>query len=395
MQKSKIFTIIIIVIMLLFGLIGTCKLVFEINDLYTYFLNPLFWIGLAVFLGVNIPKGYASKRLKKEIISYILIASFSFIIIYMISGLFVTFGKNPYSTTIKGFFINLWIFYSIMVAKEYIRYLLINNVYDKDKIFISILISSVYVVLDTGLNRFINSEAITNLMLIKLLTQVILPSIARNVLFSYIAMYSDYVPAIIYEFITNAYMWISPIVPNSPWIITVVIEAIIPIIVYSYIRYTKIRSDLFKSRQKLLKADPRGIIPIVVFVVLASWFALGIFPISPVAIATGSMEPELYVGDIAIMKKASPNDIEIGDIIQYKMEGYSVVHRVIQKDQKGGTVTFITKGDNNNSPDFYPVKEDQLMGKVIYKIKYIGLPTIWLHIVQRQEVQNLSVETGK
>lgn len=395
MQKSKNYTILIIMIMLLFGLIGAGKLIFDINTVYIYILNPAFWIGLAIFLNFSIPKVYERKRLKKEIVSYILIASFSFIIIYMISGLFVTFGKNPYSTTLKGYMINLWISYSIIVAKEYIRYLLINNVYDKDKTFIAILISSVYVVLDLGINRFISSEHISTLMIIKLISQVLLPSIAKNTLFSYIAMYSDFYPAIIYEFITNTYMWISPILPNSPWIITVVIEAIIPIIVYSYIRYTKIRSDLFKSRQRLINSDPRGLIPIVGVVVLATWFALGIFPVLPVAIASASMEPEIYIGDVAIIKKATPNDIEVGDVIQYQMEGYTVVHRVIQKKQSGGNVTFITKGDNNNSPDFNPVREEQLIGKVIYKIKYIGYPAIWLHIIQVHDESYIEVDTGK
>ena len=395
MQKSKNYTILIIMIMLLFGLIGAGKLIFDINTVYIYILNPAFWIGLAIFLNFSIPKVYERKRLKKEIVSYILIASFSFIIIYMIYGLFVTFGKNPYSTTLKGYLINLWISYSIIVAKEYIRYLLINNVYDKDKTFIAILISSVYVVLDLGINRFISSEHISTLMIIKLISQVLLPSIAKNTLFSYIAMYSDFYPAIIYEFITNTYMWISPILPNSPWIITVVIEAIIPIIVYSYIRYTKIRSDLFKSRQRLINSDPRGLIPIVGVVVLATWFALGIFPVLPVAIASASMEPEIYIGDVAIIKKATPNDIEVGDVIQYQMEGYTVVHRVIQKKQSGGNVTFITKGDNNNSPDFNPVREEQLIGKVIYKIKYIGYPAIWLHIIQVHDESYIEVDTGK
>ena len=51
----------------------------------------------------------------------------------MISGLFITFGNNPYFTTVKGFLINLWMFGTVIISKEYIRYRLINNVYENDK----------------------------------------------------------------------------------------------------------------------------------------------------------------------------------------------------------------------------------------------------------------------
>ena len=393
MQKSKNATILIIVLILAYGLLGACKLIIDFNNLYLYVINPVFWIGLAVILNVAIPKMYEKKKLKKEMISYILIASFSYVIVYLISGIFVTFGKNPYSTTLKGYFINLWIFMSIIVAREYIRYKLINNVYDNDKTLIAILISTVYVIIDCGLNRFIIADQISVLMIIKLVAQVLLPSIAKNTLFSYIVIYSNCFPSILYEFIISTYTWISPILPNSPWIITVIIESMIPIIVFLYIRYTVLRNDLFKSREKLINSDPRNIISLVIIVVLATWFALGIFPVVPIAVASASMVPEFNVGDVAIIKKCNSNDVTVGDIIQYKMEGYTVVHRVVEKKQSNGKVIFMTKGDNNNTPDVNPVTKEQLIGKVIYKIKYIGYPAIWLHLVQEQ--QELEVETGK
>ena len=77
------------------------------------------------------------------------------------------------------------------------------------------------------------------------------------------------------------------------------------------------------------------------------------------------------------------------------MEGYTVVHRVVEKKQKNGEFLLITKGDNNNTVDQEPVTEQQLIGKVIYKIRYIGYPAIWLHIIQTQEALDVEVETGK
>ena len=96
------------------------------------------------------------------------------------------------------------------------------------------------------------------------------------------------------------------------------------------------------------------------------------------------MEKQLFVGDVAIIKKCNAEDIEIGDIIEYQMEGYTVIHRVIEKKQSKGQFYFTTKGDNNNTADAKEVTEGQVIGKVIFKIRYLGYPAIWLHMIQTE-----------
>lgn len=85
--------------------------------------------------------------------------------------------------------------------------------------------------------------------------------------------------------------------------------------------------------------------------------------------------------------------MNVGDIIEYQMEGYTVIHRVVEKIQRKGEYCFVTKGDDNNSPDADEVREDQLIGKVVFKIRYLGYPAIWLHIIEENE-QMIEVETG-
>ena len=133
MQKSKNATIVIMIIILLFGLLGSIKLVRDINVIYLYIINPIFWIGLSILLHYTLGKNIENRRLKKQVMEYTIIATLVFIIVYMLSGLFVTFGKNPYNTTPIGLLHNLWITGVILVAKEFVRYKLINNVYEKDK----------------------------------------------------------------------------------------------------------------------------------------------------------------------------------------------------------------------------------------------------------------------
>ena len=118
MQKSKNATIAIIIGIFMYGLLATFKLVKQINIQYLYIINPIVWITLSIILHFTLGKNIENKKLKKPTIQYTLIAVLILIIVYMLSGLVVTFGNNPYSTNLKGLLHNLWIFGTVMVAKE-------------------------------------------------------------------------------------------------------------------------------------------------------------------------------------------------------------------------------------------------------------------------------------
>ena len=392
MQKSKLVTAIIVVIILIYGILANTNIVFSIYGLFLYIINPIFWVVLCGVLYFSITKIYTNTKLRKKIIQYTTVAVLTYLVVYLLSGLFVTFGKNPYNTTLKGLIINFWILGIPIFAKEYIRYKLINNVYDRDKKAMAIFISIVYVLIDIELNRLIGQN-VSTLTVIKYCSQVIVPNISKNILFSYIAIQGDYVPSVIYQFVTNLYYWVSPILPNSPWAMSAIIDTVIPIILVLYIRYQKIKLTPQKDRKMLIDTNPGSIIPLVIVIILVIWFALGVFPIKPVAIATGSMEKEICVGDVAIIQKCNSSDVNVGDIIEYQMEGYTVIHRIVEKKQENGKFSFVTKGDNNISPDQNIVREEQLIGKVIFKVKYIGYPAIWLHLLQKEE-KIVEVEKG-
>lgn len=392
MQKSKIATIAFIFLFLIYGIVGSFILTAKINFQYTYIINPLFWIINSILLRIFLGRDIQNSKLKKQIQHYIIIAILVYIIIYMSSGLVVTFGKNPYSRSLTGVLLNLWSFGTVIITKEYIRYRLIGNVNEKDKILIATLLSIVYIFIDMQLEKFLFSN-ITVIFIVKQIAQNLLPLIIKNVLYSYTVMNSNYWTSILYELITKLYIWISPILPNLPWIMSSIIDITIPLILFFYIRYIKNKSSHFRNREEIEKADPRRIIPFIIVVIFAIWFALGIFPIKPVSIASGSMEKELFIGDIAIIQKCKAEDVITGDVIEYQMKGYTVIHRIIEKKQRNGQFYFITKGDNNNTKDKNEVAESQLIGKVIFKVKYLGYPAIWLKNMQKEDNLDIQVET--
>lgn len=89
-------------------------------------------------------------------------------------------------------------------------------------------------------------------------------------------------------------------------------------------------------------------------------------------IVSGSMQPEIQIGDLVIVKEASDNELQVGDIISYK-DGQSIItHRISEKIEEMGRVEYRTKGDNNNTDDGKMIKTNLIEGKVIKVIPYLG-----------------------
>ena len=137
------------------------------------------------------------------------------------------------------------------------------------------------------------------------------------------------------------------------------------------------------------------IIPLFVLVFVLI-FGLGILPYRPVVIASNSMLPKFEVGDIVLIKDVKSDEIKIGDILQYQMDNYTVIHRVEEiKHNENGEIYFIMKGDNNKNIDLYPVYSGQVLGKAKLNIKYLGYPTIWINrLLHNNLEQSVTVETG-
>jgi signal peptidase len=84
---------------------------------------------------------------------------------------------------------------------------------------------------------------------------------------------------------------------------------------------------------------------------------------------SGSMEPAIPVGGIVVIKPVDPETLKIGDIICFTLtEPTSITHRIKNITDQG----FITKGDANEDPDQWIVKKENVIGKAILTIPFIG-----------------------
>lgn len=98
----------------------------------------------------------------------------------------------------------------------------------------------------------------------------------------------------------------------------------------------------------------------------------------PFIVLSGSMESEIYAGDVAVVKEVDEDEIKEGDIIAFR-EGETVItHRIVKQEEENGEKVFYTKGDNNNEIDTNTVSLNQIEG--VYKFKISGLGNVAMFI---------------
>ena len=115
---------------------------------------------------------------------------------------------------------------------------------------------------------------------------------------------------------------------------------------------------------------------IVTFGVVLAIFVSGFFGIDRYLVVSGSMEPNLYAGDIVFVNtNIDFEDVEIGDVIIFKHRGMNIIHRVIEKTTTidGQQKYLKTKGDANKVDDGFVATEENYCGTVLnFFIRRIG-----------------------
>lgn len=124
-----------------------------------------------------------------------------------------------------------------------------------------------------------------------------------------------------------------------------------------------------------------GILLVLILLSLVSKFKKSdyILNFAPMKVLSGSMEPDIKVGDLIIAKKTDPSKIKEGDVVTYKMNSLvNVTHRVVEVFSSDKSVAFKTKGDANNIEDSDLVLGDDLVGKLVFRIPKFGYFIDWV-----------------
>ena len=98
----------------------------------------------------------------------------------------------------------------------------------------------------------------------------------------------------------------------------------------------------------------------------------------PFIVLSGSMETQISVGDLVIVKEVDTGTLKKGDIIAFRENDIVITHRIDDIITEDDKVKYITKGDNNNTRDEGTVLPEQVEGIFICKMSGLGNLAIFI-----------------
>jgi len=86
-------------------------------------------------------------------------------------------------------------------------------------------------------------------------------------------------------------------------------------------------------------------------------------------IGSGSMEPEIPVGSIILIREVPEDKISVGDVLTFLASDWRTVvtHRVREVNVKDGVYFYTTRGDKNDTDDF-PFRYERVIGRVAFVV---------------------------
>lgn len=375
MKKGFNKILILEIILLIFLLFNS--FVFKIANMYVISGIMLPFLILMIVLNGFEKDNY---RYKKDVLLNIIIFLLMYYFITYFLGLFSGFVKSSYSLSFINIIKNTFPVIALILISELMRYVLFN----KTKRNLPCLIIGCLLFVMVDVNTMVHIYDVkTALGITKMICLVVFPSITKNIFLTYLTMKVGYKNGIIYRLITELSTYLLPIFPDFGEYINVLLKTVLPIAImarlnnmFNYYSVRKIKDSRYNSRKLVLYSFIT--FALLTIVLLTS----GLFTYQALTIGSGSMSPTIEKGDVIIlksMKNEEARKIKKGDVLVYNHDNKIIVHRVIKKSNNGETISFKTKGDYNNAKDSWIVKQEDVIGIVKFRIRWVGMPTVALN----------------
>lgn len=343
--------------------------IFE-NNLEVLFLLVSF-IALYSVFKIDLKNDYKYKHILKIVITCLL---FYFVFIY-VAGLFTGFAKTIYTFNFNNFIYNIIPTIIYIILMECIRTIYINKS-NNNKIII-ILSCIIFILYDSFSKYYLYDFKVSD-ELYEYIGLIVLTSIARNIFLTILCSKSNVINCVIYRIITEIYIFLVPIVPNFGPYINSVLEIALPLIIGLILIRPPIRILASPKKSKYSRTLSVVITAILLLIVLLN---SGFIKYQMFVIGSNSMNTYIYRGDVIIARRTNNKEIKNikkGEILVFRYNNKIISHRVYKIIKRDNKLYFKTKGDNNDQVDDNIVKEKDIIGTVSFRIKYIGLPSIWL-----------------
>jgi len=303
-------------------------------------------------------------------------------IFYLLGLFFYTFSHQSITFGIKTIANFIIPFSIIIISSEVIRFTLlsqdgririrnINKDYSKFLTFIMMVLIDLIIYMGvynlTKLNDFL-----------ALVGFIAFASISCNLYYNYYSKRFGLTGIICYRMITILYVYIIPVVPNMYIYFRSFLRMLYPYLMYllmenTFGKVTFVEPYSAKKKNILLNAS------LIAFMIILTMLISCQFKYGLLVVGSESMTGTINKGDVTLFESYKNQTINRGDIIIFRYNDVKLIHRVVEISDVNGQIRYYTKGDMNKSnDDDYRLKKD-IVGISKIKIKYIGIPTLWLH----------------
>jgi signal peptidase len=216
----------------------------------------------------------------------------------------------------------------------------------------------------------------SNNPLISIFGKVIIPIINLNIFLHYLVKNGGYKASFLGRLIILLPNLLIGITPDYDWLAFILFSISFPFAAYLIIDYLIIKKTKEMPTRISKKYEPMHNVILFAFIGLLIIFVLDFFPLKPLTVMSNSMSPYFDVGYIVLVEDIDYDSIKVGDIVEYKNnQNIMIIHRVVQIYVDNGIKKMIFKGDNNENIDSKPVIENQIIGRLKYRIPYVGYPS--------------------
>ncbi len=345
--------------------------------LNTYLVRPVLWGALA-FVVFKMPdyRIYGKFRARSMLTLIALTMAGFQITVMILAGLLEGFGKSPYSFTPLGIITNVFFVYGSLLGMEFSRSWLVNRCTGRRQALTIAWVALVYTFFVFPYSKFTSVNGLQGV--VKLVGETLLPSFAESLFATFLAFLGGFYPTLVYRGTLQLFIWFCPVLPDLNWTSLALIGVVIPVLGFVLVQKLYF-NEIKRAKYRVQKKDNFvGWIVVAILSVLILWFPTGLLGVYPTVIISGSMRPNIEIGDMIIVKKVKPELVKKGDVIQFvRKDNKIVTHRVVEIVKSADSSYFTTKGDANSivdDPVFFP----NLKGLVISKIPKIGRVSISL-----------------
>ena len=206
---------------------------------------------------------------------------------------------------------------------------------------------------------------------------VVFPAVSANLLYNYLSRRYGMLPNTLYRLVMTLYPYILGYTPKTPDAFTAFYKMFLPLAIFYFIRMLYQKRHFAATKKKSVFDAVMGLI-VVVLMALTLMLISCQFRYGLLVVGSESMTGTVDKGDAVIYEAYDGQIVPSESIAVFKSGNTTYIHRVVGVERIDGEYRYYTKGDANESVDAGFVTNGDIIGIVTHKVKYIGLPTIWV-----------------